>query len=84
MLIYEGEVAKMMDIRNTSIKLVDDCGNAWDCGLIFGSTPYQHAMIGGQWKHFVDARRLREGVKIRLGVPMAGENDTIYLTVIAS
>jgi hypothetical protein len=37
----------------------------------------------GQWKRFVDARRLREGVKIRLGVPMVGENDTIYLTVIA-
>jgi len=51
--------------------------------LIFGSTPYQHAMIGGQWKRFVDARRFREGVQIRLGVPMARENDTIYLTVIA-
>ena len=82
MLIYEEEIAKMMDIRTTSIKLVDDCGNGWDCVLIFGSTPYQHAMIGGQWKHFMDARRLREGVQIKLGVPMAGENDTIYLIVI--
>jgi hypothetical protein len=81
-LIYEGEVAQMMDIGTTSIKLVDDCGNGWDCVLIFGSTPYQHAIIGGQWKRFVDARRLREEVQIRLGVPMAGENDTIYLTVI--
>jgi hypothetical protein len=51
--------------------------------LIFGSTSYQHAMIGGQWKRIVDARRLGEGVQLRLGVPMAGENDTIYLTVIA-
>ena len=83
MLIYEGEVAKMMVIRTTSIKLVDDCENVWDCVLIFGSTPYQHAMIGGQWMRFVVARRLREGVHIRLGVPMAGKNDIIYLSVIA-
>ena len=83
MLIYEGEVAKIMDIRTTSIKLVDDCGNGWDCVLIFGSTPYQHAMSGGQWKRIVDARRLHEWVQVRLGVPMAGENDTIYLIVIA-
>ena len=62
MLIYEGEVAKMMDIRTTSIKLVDDCGNGWDCVLIFGSTPYQHTMIRGQWIRFVDARRLHKGV----------------------
>jgi len=82
-MIYEGEVAKMMVIRTTSIKLVDDCENGRDCMLIFSSTPYQHAMIGGQWKCFVDARRLREGVKIRLGVPTAGENDAIYLNVIA-
>lgn len=68
MLIYEGEVAKMIDIETTSIKLVDDYGNGWDCVLIFGPTPYQHTMIGGQWKHFVDARRLHKGVQIRLGV----------------
>lgn len=52
---------KMIDIGTTSIKLVDDCGDGWDCVLIFGSTPYQHTMIGGRWKRFVDARRVCQG-----------------------
>ncbi|AES98289.1 transmembrane protein, putative [Medicago truncatula] len=83
MLIYEGEVAKMMDIGTTSIKLVDDCGNGWGCVLIFGSTPYQHAMIGGMWKCFVDVHRLRKWGKIRLGVSMVGENDKIYSLLVS-
>ena len=79
MLIYE-EVEKMLDTNTTSIQLVDDCGNSCDCIFIFGSAPYLHCRIGGQWKRFVDARRLREGVKIRLGVLVAGQNDTLYVT----
>jgi hypothetical protein len=65
-LIYEGEVAKMMAIGTTSIKLVDDCGNSWGCVLIFGSTPYQHIMIGGQWKRFVKGyfKRMFEDINI--------------------
>jgi len=38
-------------------------------------------MIGGEWKHFVDARNLYDGVKIRLGAPAAGKNDSLYITV---
>ncbi|KEH41761.1 hypothetical protein MTR_1g054585 [Medicago truncatula] len=37
---------------------------------------------GRRWKRFVEARRLREGVKIRGGAPMVGSHDTIYLDVI--
>jgi len=48
----------MLDTKTTSIKLVDDCRNSWNCILIFGSAPYLHCMIGGEWKRFVDARML--------------------------
>lgn len=81
-LIYTGNVAQMLDTSATNVKIVDDCGNVWDCDLIFGTLPYEHCRIGGQWKRFVEARRLREGVKIRLGAPMAGMNDFIYLDVV--
>jgi hypothetical protein len=84
MLIYEGKVETMLDRATTSLKLVDDCGNRWECLLIFGTVPYDHCMIGGEWKRFVEARKLCEGVRIRLGVPMAGVNDTVYLTVVAN
>jgi len=72
----------MLDTSSTSVKIVDDCGNLWDCDLIFGTAPFEHCKIGGQWKRFVEARRLREGVKIKLGAPMAGINDIIYLGVV--
>lgn len=81
-LIYTGNVAQMLDTSATNVKIVDDCGNVWDCDLIFRTLPYEHCRIGGQWKRFVEARRLREGVKIRLGAPMAGMNDFIYLDVV--
>ena len=62
MLIYEVNVAQMFDTASTSVKMVDECGNCWDCVLIFGTAPYEHCKIGGQWKRFVEARMLCEGV----------------------
>jgi len=81
-LINMGNVVQMLDTSATNVKIVDDCSNVWDCDLIFGTLPYEHCRIGRQWKRFVEAHRLREGVKIRLGAPMAGMNDFIYLDVV--
>jgi len=82
MLIYTGNNAQMLDISTINVKIVDDCSNIWDYDLIFGTIPHEHCRIGGQWKRFVEARRLREGVKIKLGAPMAAMNDFIYLDVV--
>jgi len=32
-------------------------------------------------KRFVEARRLTQGVRIRMGAPFAGNSDTIYVQV---
>jgi len=84
MLKYEGRCEQILDRAATTLKMVDDCGNIWDCVLLFGSTPYEHYKIGGQWKRFVDARKLYEGVRMRIGAPVAGNNHTIYVTLIAN
>jgi hypothetical protein len=47
MLRYEGRCAQILDNDATTMKMVDDCGNCWDCVLMFGSTPYEHCKIGG-------------------------------------
>lgn len=70
-LLYQGHCEQMLDRGATSVKSVDDCGNVWECILIFGIAPYDHCRIGGQWKRFVDERNLYECVKIRLGAPAA-------------
>jgi len=82
MLRYEGRCAQILDNDATIVKMVDDCGNCWDCVLMFGSTPYEHCKIGGEWKWFVEARRLYEGARVRIGAPIAGSNNTIYVTVV--
>jgi hypothetical protein len=82
MLRYEGRCAQILDTDATTVKMVDDCGNCWDCVLMFGPTPFEHCKIGGEWKRFVEARRLYEGVRLRIGAPVAGSNHTIYVTVV--
>jgi hypothetical protein len=81
-LIYTETIAQMLDTSLTNVRIVDDCGNVWDFDLIFGTLPCEHCRIGGHWKRFVEARRLREGVKIRLGALKAGMNECIYLDVV--
>jgi len=49
--------------------------------MIFGTTPYEHCRIGGQWKRFVLARNICEGTRIRLGAPSVGNNDTLFVKV---
>lgn len=81
-LLYTGNVPQMLDTLKTTVNIIDDCGNLWVCELTFATFPYEHFKIGRRWNRFVEARRLREGVKIRGGAPMVGSHDTIYLDVI--
>lgn len=81
-LLYTGNVPQMLGTLKITVNIIDDCANIWVCELTFATIPYEHFKIGGHWKRFVEARRLREGVKIRGGAPMVGTHDTIYLDVI--
>jgi hypothetical protein len=68
--------------RSTSVKLVDDFGNAWYCTLVYGRHKYAHFKIGGAWKRMVDARGIGRGSHIILGAPKFGSNDTVYFSLI--
>lgn len=50
--------------------------------FVFGSLPYNHCRIGGQWKRMIVARRIQPGTKIKIGAPIAGNNMIVYFTVI--
>ncbi|XP_024636431.1 ATP-dependent DNA helicase PIF1 [Medicago truncatula] len=63
-LLYTGNVPQMLDTLKTTVNIIDDCGNLWVCELNFVTFPYEHFKIGRRWNRFVEARRLREGVKI--------------------
>lgn len=78
---YEGRCEQIIDKAATTVKLVDECRNAWDCVLMFGSTPYEHCKIGGMWKRFVDARKIFEGVRMRFAALVVGNNSTVYVTM---
>jgi len=52
--------------------------------MIFGTVPYDHCKLGGEWKRFVEARNLYEVVRLRIGAPMAGSNETVYVLVIGN
>lgn len=71
-----------MDASTTTLNVLDDNGNVWGCTLMVGNDEGPPFTIGGGWKRMVMARRLRQGSRIMLGAPMAGNNTTIYLRVI--
>jgi hypothetical protein len=81
MLIYKGLCDLTIGKKTTSLTMIDDCGNKWNCITIFGSRPHHHVKLGGGWKRMVQARRLDEGVMVKVGFPHAGMNDTIYIQV---
>lgn len=70
-----------MDKKTTALVLVGDCGNSWNCIVIYGSRPFNHFKIGGQWKRMIKARRIPEGTRIKVGAPVARNNETLYLNV---
>ncbi|XP_045802510.1 uncharacterized protein LOC123896122 [Trifolium pratense] len=63
----------------TSVKLVDDYGNAWICSLICGTFPIKHFKVGGEWSRLVAARRLTAGSVITIGAQPDADNETLYL-----
>jgi hypothetical protein len=67
--------------KTTSVVIVDDCDNTWRCIAVYGTRPNAHIKIGGSWGRLVDARRLAIGVKIKVGVPSAGKNGTVFMTI---
>lgn len=80
-LFYQGFCQLTLGKKSTSVLLIDDCGNKWNCITIYGTRPYNHLKIGGGWKRMVDARRIKVGTNIKIGAPYAGNNDKIYLIV---
>jgi len=81
MLIYNGLCNLTIGKKTTSLTMIDDCGNKWNCITIFGSRPHQHIKLGGGWKRIVLARRLEEGVMVKVEFLHACMNDTIYIQV---
>ena len=73
---------QILDNARTVVNAVDECENIWTCIMIFGTTPDEHCRIGGQLKRFVEARNLYEGVRLRIGAPIDGDKETIYVTVV--
>ncbi|WJX65470.1 linoleate 13S-lipoxygenase [Trifolium repens] len=67
--------------QTTSIKLVDECANVWDCYLIQVTFPFKYCNIGGQWSSLVAARRLKIGDAVKFGVEARGHNEVLYLTL---
>jgi hypothetical protein len=81
MLIYQGLCDLTIGKKTTSLTMIDDCGNKWNCITVFGTRPHHHIKLGGGWKRMVQARKLEEGVMVKVGFPHAGMNDTIYIQV---
>ncbi|WJX12029.1 DNA helicase [Trifolium repens] len=79
MLPYDGFGEIIFEEDVTSIKLVDECGNLWDCALVYVTFPFKHFKIGGQWSRLVAARRLIVGQTIRVGANPAEQTHTINL-----
>ena len=81
MLPYNNFCRLALGKKTTSVVVIDDCGNTWKCIAVYATRPNTHIRIGGGWGRMVDARRLSIGDKIKIGVPNAGKNEKIYLTV---
>jgi hypothetical protein len=73
-----------MDMRTKNVRMVDECGNLWKCTVMFENDPCPHFKIGGGWKRMAVARRFRQGIRVVIGAPHAGNNDTLYFKIIRS
>ncbi|WJX32936.1 non-specific serine/threonine protein kinase [Trifolium repens] len=80
-LPYEDFGEKALHKTTTTLNLIDDCGNKWNCVLIFGCFPYKHFKIGGEWKRLVAARRLEVGDHITVGGYKREKNEDFYLLI---
>jgi hypothetical protein len=77
MLPFDGFGQYAFDEITTSLKMVDDCGSAWNCDLIYVTFPFKHYRIGGEWSRIVAARRLTVGRSIRCSAQAIGQSDSI-------
>jgi hypothetical protein len=64
----------MLDISTPLLNMVDECGNLWECTLIFERCSYLQFKIGGGFNRMVLARRLGEGSHVMVGAPIVGSN----------
>jgi hypothetical protein len=81
MLPYNGFGEHVFHETTSSIKLVDDNGNAWTCTLEFISTPVQCYKVGGQWSIIVAIRRFTIGDRIRFGAQGIGTGEVVYFEI---
>ncbi|GAU42517.1 hypothetical protein TSUD_376450 [Trifolium subterraneum] len=81
MLPYDGFGDFAFHEATTSIKLVDDCGNVWNCNLIFVTFPCKHYKVSGEWARLVAARRLSVGLNIMIGAQPSRRSESLYLII---
>ncbi|MCI02353.1 replication protein A1-like protein [Trifolium medium] len=79
MLPYDGFGEYAFEEDATTIKLVDDCGNKWNCTLVYVTFPFKHFKVGGEWSRLVAARRLAVGESVTVGAQANGHSQAIYL-----
>lgn len=77
-LLYPGFCQITLDKRTTSVELVDECGNIWECMLIYCRHPYAHFKVGGAFKRMVEARRILEGCHIMVGTLEVRPNEKLF------
>ncbi|GAU42994.1 hypothetical protein TSUD_188680 [Trifolium subterraneum] len=78
-LPYDDFGEHAFDDTTTSIKLIDDCGNAWDCDLVFVTFPCNYLKNGGWWSKLVAFKRVSVGKFIRVDVQAEESNETLYI-----
>jgi len=81
-LAYTGFCELTLDVLTHALRIVDDCGNVWECTLAFENQPYAQFKIGGSMKQMILGRRLCEGSHVMVGAPVVGGNDTLFFRVI--
>lgn len=82
MLAYVGFSQLALDRTTKPLKLVDECGNIWNCTLQFERKPDPHFKIGGGWNRMIKARGLQNGVRVIIGAPFVGMNEKIFFSVV--
>jgi len=64
MLIYKGLCDLTIGKKTTSLTMIDDCGNKWNCITIFGTRPHHHITTsslvedGKEWYMLADLRKV--------------------------
>lgn len=81
-LAYSGFCEIALQTWTPALGIVDECGNLWQCDLVFETRPYTHFIVGGGFSIMLLARRLCEGTHVMVGAPEVGSNHTLFFRVI--